>query len=312
MKSLKVWQLVAAPFSFLLLAVMCSGCSSIGGISFIKKSAVNAVVPTIEDMIAVGLSHDDLTLVKSMFEADLILVETLANNSPDNIEVLAVTSKLYGYYSFGFVVADEYEDIDKKERKERLSRARKLYWRGIKYGMQGLKTNKKFQKALDNKVPFQDALQHLGQKELPAAYATSLTMGLNLICSLDVPEIMALSPQFLDLIKWVIETDETFEYGTAHVLLGVFYAIMPAVGGGGPQKALAEFEKGIMIEPDFLLSHFFFARYYPTLLVEDQVFDRELQYIYNTPANKIDAATALNEIAKIKAKSIDDNRDFYF
>ena len=74
MKPLKVRQLVAAPLSFMLLAVMCSGCSSIGGIGFIKKSAVNAVVPTIEDMIAVGLSHDDLTLVKSMFEADLILV----------------------------------------------------------------------------------------------------------------------------------------------------------------------------------------------------------------------------------------------
>ncbi len=312
MKSLKIRQFIKDAFLSMLLILVCSGCSTIGGFNFVKTSVSNAAVSTIEDMLALGFSHDDVPIVKSLLEADLILVETLSRNSPDNMKLLAITSKLYGYYSFGFIVVDEYEDIDPKDRKDRRLRSRKLYWRGINYGMQALKTNKKFKKALEKNVPFKEALKYLSEKDLPAAYATALNMGFILISNLDIQKVLALASDYKDLTKWLIETDDTFEYGTAHVLLGVYYAIMPAAGGGGPEKARAEFEKSIMIEPDFFLTRFFYARYYPTLVLEEEVFDQELQYIFNTPPGKLNSARALNEIAIIKAKSIQSNREFYF
>ncbi len=288
------------------------GCAAVGGNSIVKKSVSNIAVPTVNDLVGVGLSHDDLVIVQSLLEADLVLVETLALNSPNNKELLAITSKLYGYYSFGFVVVDEYEDVDDEERQHRLNRARKLYWRGIDYGMKGLKTNTKFREALENSVPFKEALAFLTKKDLPAAYGAAFNMGLNLICSLDVPKVLAISNDYVDLTKWIIKTDETFEYGTSHVLLGVFYAIMPAVGGGGPEKARTEFDKAIKIAPDFLVNHFFYARYYPTLIIDEETFDRELNYIFNFPMDRLKSVRALNEVALKKANEINKNRDFYF
>ena len=296
----------------MLLSVCISGCATIGGLGFVKSTVSDMALPTINDLVDNGLRNEDLVVVQSLLEADLVLLETLALNSPDNLELNALVSKLYGYYGFGFVVIDEYQDVDEAEREKALERARNLYWRGIDYGMKGLKTNRRFRKALEKGTPIKDAVNYLGKKDLPAAYGAAFNMGLNLICSLDVPQVLALAEDFVDLTSWIIEADETIEYGTAHVLLGVYYAIMPAVGGGGPDKALAEFEKAIEIEPDFLINHFFYARYYPTLLLEEGLFDREINYILDYPVDEFPAVRALNKVAQRKAAGMMANRDYYF
>lgn len=305
--------LKALKFVFLMVfPVYVSGCAAVGGLPLVQRSVSNIAVPTIHDLLDTGLRHDDLTLLESLLEADLILLETLAVNSPDNIALNALVSKLYGYYGFGFVVVQEYEDMDEAERAQRLERARNLYWRGYDYGLKALKTNKKFKKVVESGKPFKEGLRFLKKKDLPGAYGAAFNMGLNLICSLDVPKVMDLAVDFVDLTNWIIETDETIEFGTAHVLIGVYNAIMPAAGGGGPEKALASFERAIEIEPDFLLSRFFYARYYPTLIVEEELFDRQLNYIRDFPLDDFPEVRALNKVAVEKAKVIDDNRDYYF
>lgn len=299
-------------YFIIFMTVFVAGCAAIGNRPVFKKSIGNIAVPTIEDLVSVSLSHNDLTVVQSLLEADLIVLETLARNSSDNMKLLSITSKLYGYYSFGFVVADEYEDISNEERNERLTRARNLYWRGIHLGIEALNTNRKFKEALSKGVSFKEALRFLNEKDLPAAYSTAFNMGLNLICSLDEPKIIVLSNDYVDLTKWLIETDEFNEYGTAHVLLGVFYAIMPVVNGGGPLKARKEFERAIEISPEFLINHFFYARYYPTLVVDEDTFDREMNFIFSFSMDTFPSARILNEVALKKAKSIHRNRGFYF
>jgi tetratricopeptide (TPR) repeat protein len=296
----------------MLLAVCISGCATIGGMGFVKSTVSDMALPTINDLVDNGLRSDDLVVLQSMLEADLVLLETLARNSPDNLELNALVSKLYGYYGFGFVVIDEYEDVDDAVREKGLERARNLYWHGIDYGMKALKTNRNFRKALEKGAPIKEAVKYLRKKDLPAAYGTAFNMGLNLICSLDVPQVLAMAEDFVDLTDWILETDETIEYGTTHVLLGVYYAIMPAVGGGGPDKALAEFKKAIEIEPNFLINHFFYARYYPTLLLEEDLFDREINYILDYSVDDFPAVRALNKVAQRKAADMKANRDYYF
>ncbi len=295
-----------------ILPVYVSGCAAIGGMGVVKSTISDLAVPTINDLVDTGLRHDDLVVLQSLLEADLILLETLALNSPDNLELNALVSKLYGYYGYGFVVVDEYQDVDEAVRNQGLERARNMYWRGINYGMKALKTNRRFKKALEKDVPIKEAVTYLKKKDLPAAYGVAFNMGLNLICSLDVPQVLALAEDFVDLTNWILATDETIEYGTTHVLLGVYYAIMPAAGGGGPDKALVEFEKAIEIEPDFLLNRFLYARYYPTLLLEEALFDQELNYILNFSVDEFPSVRALNKVAQEKAADMLANRDYYF
>ncbi len=312
MRPVSLFSNIFKLFIVVSLPVYVSGCAVIGGMPLVQRTISDLAVPTINDLLDTGLRHDDLVVVQSLLEADLILLETLAVNSPDNMALNALVSKLYGYYGLGFVVVDDYEDIDETEREQRLERARSVYWRGFDYGVKALKTNKKFKKAIENDKPFKEGVKFLKKKDLPAAYGAALNMGLNLICSLDVPKVLDLAEDFVDLTNWIIETDETIEYGSAHVLIGVYYAIMPAVGGGGPEKARASFEKAIKIEPNFLLSHFFFARYYPTLILDEEIFDRELDYVFNFPLDTFPSIKVLNKVAQRKAREISDNRDYYF
>lgn len=295
-----VWRFFGLMVVFCLLTAT-QGCSALGGSAWVKRNAANGLFPTLNDFYQNALRCDDPVILKTTLESYLLLVETLAQESPKNPDLLVLASTLYAYYSFGFVV---HEDLE---------RARKLYWKGIALGKQALMLNPSVKKALDQGEPLYKAVPLLRpDRDVPAAFCTALNQGMLLICSLDVVEAFAVANAFRALDEWVIENQETYFHGAAHSLLGVYFGIMPVMAGGGPAKAQKEFKKALSIDNRCLLHYWAYARYYPTLIDDEALFDELIQYIQDADPSVEPSLTAINLISKKKAELLEQDRDFYF
>jgi hypothetical protein len=284
---------------FLLIAA--PGCSALGSSALVKRCAIDGLLPTVEDLVDTALRSDDRVLVRATLEADLILLDTFVARNPGSRQLLVLASKLYGYYAFGFVVD---EDLD---------RARALYWKGIALGKKALSFNRGFQKRIDEGEPLYRAVDRLDpEKDVPAAFVTALNMGLLLICSLEVPEALGEANSFRCLAEWVVRHDETYHYGAPHTLLGVYFGIMPAVLGGGEEKARREFLRAIEINDRWLLHYYFYARYVPTLIGDEELFDQLIGHVLGADSRAVPDSVILNEVAKVKARLLQQNRRLYF
>jgi len=283
------------------MILTCPGCASLGGSSWVKRQAANGIYPTLQDFHDVALRCDDLPILKTTMESYILLVDTLVEESPKNQDLLVLSSMLYAYYSFGFVVDED------------LERARRLYWKGIAMGKRALNLNPALKKALERGEPLYKVVDLLRpRKDITAAFCTALNQGMLLICSLDQPEAFGEANAFRALNDWVIEHDEDYFCGGAVTLLGVYYGIMPAMMGGGPDKAQKEFRRSMEICPDFLLHDYLYARYVPPLIDDEALFDKLIGRIMEADANADPRYAALNEVAKQKALLLEEDRDLYF
>lgn len=283
------------------LLLLGPGCTSLGGSAWVKRRAVNGLYPTLDDFYNVALRCDDPVVLKGTLESYLLLIETLSEANPNNRDLLVIASTLYAYYGFGFVVDEDVE------------RARKLYWKGIALGKKALASNRSLRRALDQGDPLYKAVSHLRpDRDVPAAFCTALNQGLLLISSLDVVEAFAEANAFRALTEWIIEHEETFFHGASHALLGVYFGLMPVMAGGGPEKARKEFEKAIRIDNRLLLHYWAYARYYPTLVDDEDLFDELIGHILDADPSAEPSLTAINMISKNKARLLDRDRDLYF
>jgi len=286
---------------FVCLLPVVQGCTTLGGSGTVKRQAANGLTPILSDFHDVAMRCDDLGILKTTLEAYILLVETLIQESPKNTDLMVFASRLYAYYSFGFVV---HEDLE---------RGRKLYWKGIAWGKQALKLNRSVKEALDQGEPLYKCIPHLRPgKDVPAAFVTGLNQGMLLICSLDQPEAFGEANAFRALTEWVVEQEDNYFFGGARSLLGVYFGLMPPMAGGGADKARKEFDRSIEINPDFLLHYYLFARYVPTLIDDEPLFDKLVKHVQEADSAVDPRYAALNEIAKFKMKLLEEDRYKYF
>ena len=80
-----------------------------------------------------------------------------------------------------------------------------------------------------------------------------------------------------------------------------------------PEVAEAEFQRAFEIsDGKFLLAKVFHARYYAPLIVDEELFERELNEVLEAPSDALPEVRLLNEIAKAKARIFLANKSRYF
>jgi len=284
-----------------LLAVAAPGCAALGESAWVKRQVADAIYPTLKDFHDMALRCDDLGVVKTTLESYLLLLETLVEANPGNRDLLVLTSMMYAYYGFGFAVDEDVE------------RGRRFYWKGIAMGKRALEMNRSVRKAMERGEPFYRSVDYLRPgKDVPAAFATAMNQGMLLICSMDQPEAFGEAIAFKALSDWVNEHDEGYFCGGARTLVGVYYGLMPVVAGGGADKAQAEFLRAMEICPDFLLHPAMYARYVPTLIDDEDLFDELIGLVRGADSRADPRYAAMNEVARRKANLLDSRRGLYF
>ena len=114
------------------------------------------------------------------------------------------------------------------------------------------------------------------------------------------------------LMARVVELDEAYDYGGAHLYLGVFETLLPPGLGGRPEIGRTHFERAIELsDGQHLLTKVMFAEQYARLVFDRELHDHLLNDVIETdPA--VPGLTLMNVIARQQAADLLESADAYF
>jgi hypothetical protein len=131
--------------------------------------------------------------------------------------------------------------------------------------------------------------------------------------NLDSIEALAELPKVQLMMQRVLELDEGYYYGGAHLFMGIWLASRPKMAGGDLKKAQEHFLKAIDLgKGKFLMAYVYYANHYARQVLDKDLFISTLQKVLETPADASPDLTLLNTIAQREAKKLLDHMEEYF
>ncbi len=283
------------------LCLMITGCS-------ITKMTANQTTAILVKAAATYDKESDLELAEQASLGNLKMLEGLLEVTPDNADLLLLTSGSFSRYAFGFVedrkeIASERNDL--KERDKQIRRAVDFYERGKAYGLRLLaQSRREFPEAVKQDLKqFSAELEHLEKKHVPALFWTAYAWGSIINLQQNKPERLIELPRAEMMMERVLELDESFFFGGAHLFYGVYYGGRPKMFGGDPKEAKQHLERAVEISNGkYLMAKFFLARYYAVPAQDKEFFERVLQEILSAPPDLFPEQRLANELAKRRAE----------
>jgi hypothetical protein len=273
-------------FSLLVL----SGCS-------LQKLAIKSATPIFSSGVEALYEETDLQLAEQAIASNLKLLEGLYKSNPKNRDVLLLLTQGYASYSLGFVEDDS------------LARAQLFYLRARDYGFKLLRTTSAFKDSIPQREQlFVDRLNRLKKDEVPAIFWTAFAWGGWINLSKDDPQAIFDLGKVKVLMNKVIELDEGFFFGSAHLFFGTLSGALPKILGGDPENARQHFERCLALSNGkFILAYVYLARYYAQTLLDEDLFDQYLMKVDEAslqilPENNLITAIAKEKARKLKAK----------
>jgi hypothetical protein len=296
MKALKKVKLTPL---FVGIFVCFSGCATMQ--NTMKQITINTMVPVLDDVNDAIFRENDLDLVREGLPGNMLMVEGMARSSPDNYYILVMAARAFAGY--GILL----EDKDPEH-------ASALYLKGRDYGMRALKQHSGFSYALEEGTPFHEAIKLVDDEGyIDALLWTGLCWGQQINLNLNDPMVVVSVTDVKAIMQQVMAIDDTYFYGMAHIFFGSYYATLPSIFGGGTEMSEAEFNKAFEIsDGKFLLAKLYYARFYAPLVVDEKLFERELNEVLEAPSDALPEVVLLNEIAKAKARIFLKNQKQYF
>jgi hypothetical protein len=253
----------------------------------VEKIAIKKTSLMIDEGISDIYSEKNLDYIKNSLPANLKLMEILYKKEQNPILLKNLTMGFCGY-AFAFYDEKKFERND-------------FYLKGIKYSddyiqKQGLKDKKTIQQ-----IDFDILFWNLFCK---SAYVDSNRDDINALVYLNEIEETA---QKLNSIN------SSYFYGSVSTILASIYSLKPKLAGGNPEKSKEIFESVINSKDGkkLLMNHLFYAKSYATTVLDEELFDKLINYIieYNNPTDELGF---FNEIAKIKAKKLKEEKNEIF
>lgn len=264
-----------------------SGCS-------IQKLAIRSMSGILDNSMAALYEESDLKLAEQAIASDLKLLEGLIKSDPDNEKFLLLACQGFGSYALGFI-----EDEDP-------ARAQPLYLRGRDYGLKILNKNSQFPKSLTGNLDqLEFALKNFDVKHVPVLFWTANNWANWITLNLTNTDALADLPRVQLMMHRVLELEESYFYGGAHLFFATIYSARPQLLGGNMEKSKQHFDHCFeFCQEKFLLPYVYYARYYATRTFDEELFIKTLNQVIATPDDVLPAQRLPNAIAKQKAKRL--------
>lgn len=272
----------------LLCILGMTGCST-------SRFAVRSVMtPVLDHARDAAFESNDIQTFRDATPSNLFLIEGLIRSDPRNTKLRLNASLLYFAYGFAFV-----EEFDP-------GYASLLYQKGFTHGLAVLAKNKKLPESWD--IPyneFVETLPHLREKDVPAALWTAANWAQFISLHLDSTAVLRDIPKVTSLLERAAELDGEYFNGLAYVMIGALHSFKPPIMGGSPEKSAENFEKAFTISGDsFLLSKYFYARFYTYRIMDADAFEDTLREVLSAEIPPPDPYQLLNLIAKEKSRAL--------
>ena len=254
------------------------------------QTLVRASIPMIEGGVE-ALNHEtDLDLAEDSIPANLNMLLGMIKIDPENTELHTYASQAFYGLAYGFN-----EDT-------RPQRASDFYIRGLEHGIRALELSGA-NNLLDGKLTdFNAQVSKMGKREVPAMFWASSNWAKWIDMHRDDPLAIAQLARATALMQRVIELDENFYFGGAHMYFGVYYGSRSPTIGGNFEKSRQHFDRaraitdGKLLIPDLLQ-----AQYLARQQLDREQFHTLLTGIVDAPDDLMPELGLQNQIAKRKA-----------
>lgn len=277
--------------AYLLTLSALTGCASF------VSSASGKLADNLSSAI---LNQDDPETVEAGMPSYLLLVDSLIEGDPKSENLLLSGSKLYGAYAAAFVREPE--------------RAKRLAHKARDYSDRALcvhdaKLCRLLERPYDE---FAAAIGKLKADEVPLMYASGAAWAGWIQANSSDWNAIASLPKVKALMMRVIELDEAYSHGEAHLYLGVFATLLPPALGGKPEEGRVHFERAIELSAGRdLMAKVEYARRYARITYDRPLHDRLLQQVLDADAVE-PGLTLSNVLAKRQARELLASADSYF
>ncbi len=255
-----------------------------------NKMMVDMSLPMIEGGIVAMNAEPDLQLAEDSMPANISMLNGMIQLDPENVQLHIFAAQAYYGLSYGFN-----EDKDVK-------RADRFYLRGLKHGilaleLSGLKNAKNL-----NPDELEQQLQKLDDDDVAALFWTASNWAKWIDLNRDSAESLVQLPKPTAMMQRVLELDETFYYGGAHMYFGVYYGSRAEMLGGNFKKSRQHFDRARQITDDkLLMPDLLQAQYLARQTFDQDDFHQRLTKVIDAPEDLYPELTLLNQIAKRKA-----------
>ena len=260
-------------------------------------------------------SEGDLTVVESTLEENLGTLEHLAKlgNAGIIVKAARACSSYAGFLEDRMEEADIAGDMETTA--EMRTQAIDYYKRAEGYAFKVLeKFHIAFREPRTVEIPvFEKALKRVKKKQVEplfwAAYAVARGISLQKDDPMQVIDLVRVEL----MMRRVLELDETFYFGSAHLFYAVYYGDRSRTIGGDPEKAKEHIARVDEInDGKFLMSKYYLARYYAYPKQDAELYKQALQEVLDAPSDIYPGEEAATSLAKSRAKRWLDQIDMLF
>ena len=282
-------------FTLLLLtSAVLSGCS-------MDQILVRSSTPLIEGGIYAMNQETDLLLAENAIPTNINMLEGMIHIDPDNDSLRIYAAQAYYGLGYGF------------NEDNRPKRAVNFYMRGLKHGLHALAVNGYKNIRTNSMEELEEMLKEMDDDDVGALFWTASNWAKWIDNNRDRSESLIELPKPTALMQRVLELDDTFYYGGAHMYFGVFYGGRSPMFGGDFEKSETHFDRAREITEDQLLvADLLQAQYLSRQKMDREDFHNRLTKIIEAPEDLNPDLALLNNIAKRKAKLLLNEEDKWF
>jgi predicted anti-sigma-YlaC factor YlaD len=267
------------------------------------------------DVSTVITGEEDPELLEDALPTFLKLYEVVLRIDPKNDKLLLATSNLCALYAYAFLQtpASMLQGEKYEERKELMSRAKRLFLRAREYAVQAITIRHPGFGFELKENELQAILAKMTKEDVPYLYYAGLSdMGAFTSDSFDM-ELIVLLPKVVLVISRALELDETYELGAIHEFFVSYFGALPKELGGSEEKSRSHFAKAIELSQGKKASTF--VALASTVSINTQNLAEFKDLLGKALAIDVDKyipGRMMNILAQRKAKWMLDHVDDYF
>lgn len=293
-ESITVKQVLRIAFGVLITVTICSAMT---GCAVFVSSATGKLASDLTSAIS---NNDDLATVETGAPAYLLMIDGLVEGNPDSEALLRAGATMYSMYSGVFV----------KDRE----RAKLLTGKALAYGVRGLCERRSEACNLKDSDfdSFTAVISGMTKSDVPALYALGSAWAGWIQARRDDWNAVAQIARVEAIMNKILELDESYQLGSAHVYIGTLATLVPPAMGGRPEVAKTHFERALVLSRgDNLMFKVLYAQQYARLVFDRELHDRLLNEVIGADP-QVPGLVLVNTLAQKQAHELLETAADYF
>lgn len=244
----------------------------------------------------------DIDLVCEGTPTFLLMLDSMVASNPNDQTLLLNATKAFSGYAAAL------DACDKQERAATVSRKAKIYGLSLLWDCDPFQND-----CTVSSSELEHTLAELDSDDVALLFWAGNSWTTWIRHQAGSPESLIQLPQLEKIMRRILELDENYYHGGAHLFLGTYYGSKPPLLGGKPEQSRRHFERALSISNrQFLPALVLYAQTYARTTFDRDLFVNLLQEVIDFPIKSNPDSALVNQVAKRNARKLLKEVDLFF